>query len=147
MSRTGGRLVRCYKVCRREGNKLYSAIIDDDGLKLEYKINTIVRPKVGKIFAFMNLTDADRFNYRYLGSAGVIGVIFSCEGEYSKEQPNVTPNPRPDLIKSFWGKRLWEEPTWEFSPNPDGTIFLDNIKLLEEVQSWSTRHKKEGQNV
>ena len=147
MGKTRGRWIKCYKVCRREGDKLFSAIIDDNELKIEYKINAIVRPKVGKIFAFMNLADADRFNYRYLGSVGVIGVIFSCEGEYSKEQPNVTPNPRPDLIKSFWEKRLWEEPTWEFSPNPDGTVFLDNIKLLEEARSWSTRHKKEGQNV
>jgi len=127
--------IECYKVCKVVNDELHSAIVYDTDADLKYSIGKVIKPKVGKIFAFKTLKDAVRFKTFMVDRRN---KIFKCRGVLSKEQPNrilYTSLCFRGGIEIFWGKRIWRDAGNDYTTcKPGGTIFLDEIRLIKEVK-------------
>ena len=124
--------MKYYKVVRkRESNYCSCRLGCDPKWAVEYKVGEFVSPKIGKVFIFDSLANAQAFR------SGQNELIFEVEAEgVSKEGVFV------DTISGFNGVNwvdMWEEfrlTKISFIDNdkafPDGTLFADSVKLIVE---------------
>jgi len=128
------RKVKCYKVFKAVNGELHSAVVYDRDIDIKYQIGKVIKPKIGKIFAFKTLEDAIRFRTFLADSRD---KIFECVGILSKEQPHrivYTYFCYREQVETFWRERMWENAGSNYTTyKPDGTIFLDKIKLIKEI--------------
>lgn len=112
-----------YKVCRivYHDNDIckYVSCVTTGIYQLEYNIGEWTKPKVGKIFVFDSLENAQDFTWQG-------DVIFKCEAK----------NPTKAHYRCFKNNKF--ESFWSGYGNscddvPKGTYFADEIKPLERV--------------
>lgn len=103
-----------WKVVSRKNEQYFSALMpsSDEMLYLEYKIGQVTKPKIGKIFAFNQLSMAKTF-----ASTDLDKVIMKCKAIASEYQLDtdhrVIPDPstekNPSRLKVFWMYLLHDE--------------------------------------
>jgi len=114
-----------YKVLRKHNSKLYSAVILNSKYTIEYKKNRWIKPKIGKIFCFAALEDAERF---IVDTDEVWEVKIEIENPIKVNYILDTYQITDTEITMFWQKNI--DGTHRL---PEGTILADKIKLLRRV--------------
>lgn len=139
-----------YKVVHRPRGKsrkrLVSAFMAHRLLRTEYKPGEIVKPKVGKIFAFDLLDNAKRFSH---DTANFPSEVWEAEAEgVEKFSPSwgdtlmMLPLRIARQWWDFWaGLRVEDPEIWTSlviftaEPFPPGTVVCDNIRLIRKVET------------
>lgn len=118
-----------YKVVRVEEDRLYSICTSGEH-RVEYSIDTVIRPKNGKLFVFETVEDANQFVYLF----GFIGFqIWKAETDKVYEAPQLIPTSAHIAEASdFWYSPNYYLPFGSML-KPKGTVWCDWIKLLERI--------------
>lgn len=113
---------RIYKVVRWENGKLFSAFAEGK-FRIEYKLNKWIIPEIGKIFCFIDLSDAEIF-----ADYDVRFQIYKGIG--------INPKPSPFIsgvvsgYSDFWKIDLEEfRRIYVLSLSSHGSYIADSIKL------------------
>jgi len=120
-----------YKVVYVESKpqRMVSAVMGEEPFKVTYKIGKAARPTIGKLFAFNNFKDADRFRENgefnrilLCNATGVTNVKLKKipDYQYTTEEQKV----------EFWkmgGKFLNKLRGIDIAPIPEGTVFCSTI--------------------
>ncbi len=133
-----------YKVVHVEGcdyeQRVSAFVSHESETRTEYPVGKEVTPKIGKLFAFSSLKDAEYF----------AGVIADAPNEIWQAKATGVSRPnfpffvsQPSKVSSrgflelFWSRRFNEmlerlEQAYHFSP-PRSTVICSSIKLLTQV--------------
>lgn len=105
-------------------------------LSVFYKIGEFVVPNIigSKLFAFESFEDAQKYG----GNSKPYRLIFKSIGKNVKKNPERQAYyyDDPYKVSEFWdryGKEIDLKELPSTFPNPQGTVFCDSIKLIEEV--------------
>ena len=114
-----------FKVVKADGLKYLSAI-ETGRNQLEYKPNTITKPKQGKIFAFSSLEFAAQF---ICDEHDLLFQIWRAKGKNPEEIKEICLYPQYD--GEFW-RNLITNKTY-LGHAPHGTVAVEELELLEQV--------------
>ncbi len=100
----GKQKVYC-KVCRTVDGKYVSAVMETEGLVVEYKIGVPTKPKVGYLFVFNNLSAVRQFMSQC--NDGTFR-LFECttKGPHMKHTCSASVTNPIGVIKDYWYKTL-----------------------------------------
>lgn len=129
-----------YKVCRREKNKYYSvnSKLKNSKFRLEYVIGKITKPKIGKIFAFEKLKDAEHFMKFFERNV----AIFKAKGYGIEKVQEVLYYPSESNLQQFWNNENTND-LFTVIPKVRG-IFVEKIKIIEIKKNLIQRDASMG---
>lgn len=122
-----GQQEEIFKVVKIEGDKCLSAM-ETGTNQLEYKPNTITKPKRGKIFAFSSIACARLFIVKNL-DLYLSYEIWKARGKNPEKISIICVYPKKD--EEFW-KGLIKDVY--LGQSPEGAIVVEEIELLEQVE-------------
>lgn len=119
-----------YKVVQKRDEKLYSAYHFDTEFSLEYIPGQFTKPKIGRLFAFKNLIDAEKYNNNmFFGNT----EIWEAYSPKTFEAPDYILGDGQDFteetICDYWNKGIRHSSM----PLPQGTILCSSIRLIQKI--------------
>ena len=126
---------KVYKVVHHNGNgELKSAIsvVQASAFGIKYLPNQLMRPRIGKIFAFNNIHDARHFANK-LGFFREVWEAegYGCENGNKRLKASSTIFSSINLLRNFWlDKNILDN---NLRDTPMNTILCKSIKLIKKV--------------
>ena len=118
---------KCYKVVAGINGKLYSSFVTNQQ-KLEYKVGEITLPKIGKIFVFKTIEEAQNF---YNHCVGECVFLYECECNEITKQEQRSGSHFSEDYENFWNDELdYDEMCCGRKP----VYTTDYVKLVREVE-------------
>ncbi len=127
-----------YKVVTNENGNYYSYIKvfwenRNNELVLNYKLGQVLKPKIGKLFAFSTLEEARKWG-RFCDVKIFIAETSSCKPAYCRF---LLWGNHLFGITDFWkdsGKYTKKYYVWSKNYAPKGSLLCDDLKLIKEVK-------------